>query len=98
MELLRLALDPDWLDHQSTDRLTPPAEWDALGRAVFPGAAVATLDRAHALSWTAPDTGPDACTDLGRAAGCAPGHPAGLNPAAGRAPEPTLRQPGGGRP
>lgn len=75
VELLRLALDPDWLDDQSTDRLTPPAEWDALGRAVFPGAAIAALDRAHALSWTAPDTGPDACTDLGRAAGSAPGHP-----------------------
>lgn len=55
VELLRLGLDPDWLDHQSTDRLLPPAEWDALTRAVFPGAVIATLDRTHALSWTAPD-------------------------------------------
>jgi 2-polyprenyl-3-methyl-5-hydroxy-6-metoxy-1,4-benzoquinol methylase len=54
-ELLRLSLDPDWLDHQSTDRLTPPAEWDALAQSVLPGAAIATLDRAHALSWPAPD-------------------------------------------
>lgn len=58
VELLRLSLDPDWLDHQSTDRLTPPTEWDTLGRSVFPGATIATLDRAHALAWTAPDSGP----------------------------------------
>lgn len=56
VELLRLSLDPDWLDHQSTDRLTPPAEWDALALSVFPDAAIATLDRAHAVSWRAPDS------------------------------------------
>ena len=62
VELLRLALDPDWLDHQHTDRLTPPADWDALARSVFPGATIATLDRAHALSWTAPESSPGART------------------------------------
>ena len=55
VELLRLSLDPDWLDHQATDRLTAPAQWDALTRSVFPDASIATLDRAHALSWRAPD-------------------------------------------
>lgn len=50
-ELLRLSLDPDWLDHQTTDRLLPPAEWDTLARDAFPGATIATLHRAHALHW-----------------------------------------------
>ncbi len=54
VELLRLSLDPDWLDHQATDRLTTPADWDAQARSVFPGATIAVLDRAHALSWQAP--------------------------------------------
>jgi ubiquinone/menaquinone biosynthesis C-methylase UbiE len=55
VELLRLQLDPDWLDHQSTDRLLPPAEWDGRTREVFPGAAITPLYRAHALAWHAPE-------------------------------------------
>jgi 2-polyprenyl-3-methyl-5-hydroxy-6-metoxy-1,4-benzoquinol methylase len=54
-ELLRLSLDPDWLDHQSTDRLLPPAEWDAITRDAFPGAGVTYLHRARALHWRAPN-------------------------------------------
>lgn len=69
VELLRLSLDPDWLDHQHTDRLTPPAEWDALAHTVFPGANIATFGRAHALSWTAPTTGPDRRPDRGPGTG-----------------------------
>lgn len=57
VELLRLSLDRDWLDHQSTDRLSLPADWHAVVRSVFPGATLATFDRTHALSWTAPETG-----------------------------------------
>ena len=53
VELLRLQLDPDWLDHQTTDRLRPREEWDAHCRAVFPGAAITTLHRARALAWGA---------------------------------------------
>lgn len=51
VELLRLQLDPDWLDHQTTDRLWPADEWDRQCRSVFPGAAIAPLHRARALSW-----------------------------------------------
>ncbi|HST64535.1 MAG TPA: class I SAM-dependent methyltransferase [Mycobacteriales bacterium] len=51
VELLRLQLDPDWLDHQTSDRLLPAPEWDAHCRAVFPGASIAALDRARALAW-----------------------------------------------
>lgn len=54
VELLRLQLDPDWLDHQSTDRLLPPGDWDALGHANFPGARITPLHRARALAWRAP--------------------------------------------
>jgi 2-polyprenyl-3-methyl-5-hydroxy-6-metoxy-1,4-benzoquinol methylase len=53
-ELLRLSLNPDWLAHQSTDRLLPPAKWDTIAHDVFPGAGIAQLDRAHALSWHRP--------------------------------------------
>ena len=51
VELLRLQLDPDWLDHQTTDRLLPPDDWAEHCRAVFPGAAITPLHRARALSW-----------------------------------------------
>jgi trans-aconitate methyltransferase len=54
VELLRLQLDRDWLDHQSTDLLRPAEEWDAHARAVFPGATIVPLHRARALAWTAP--------------------------------------------
>lgn len=65
-ELLRLSLDREWLDHQSTDRLLPPADWHAVVRSVFPGAEVATFDRAHALSWTAPEPGTAGPAGAGR--------------------------------
>jgi 2-polyprenyl-3-methyl-5-hydroxy-6-metoxy-1,4-benzoquinol methylase len=53
-ELLRLSLDPDWLDHQRTDRLLPAAEWDAIARDALPGADITTLGRARALRWQYP--------------------------------------------
>lgn len=53
VELLRLQLDPDWLDHQTTDRLLPPDDWTAHCRAVFPGAAITPLHRARAVAWPA---------------------------------------------
>ena len=53
VELLRLQLDQDWLDHQSTDRLRSAEDWDKHARAVFPGASIVPLHRAHALAWTA---------------------------------------------
>lgn len=53
VELLRLSLDPDWLDHQTTDRLLPPEQWDSLTSEVFPGANIAALHRARALRWSA---------------------------------------------
>ena len=52
-ELLRLQLDPAWLDHQTTDRLLPPAEWSAIGRRVLPDCTLTPLHRALALAWTA---------------------------------------------
>lgn len=58
VELLRLQLDPRWLDHQSTDRVLAPEDWDRRARTVFPGAVIAPLHRAHALSWTAPTADP----------------------------------------
>lgn len=54
VELLRLQLDPDWLDHQATDRLTSPETWEDLTRSVFPDARIAPLHRARALAWRAP--------------------------------------------
>jgi SAM-dependent methyltransferase len=53
VELLRLQLDRDWLDHQTSDRLRSAEEWDAHTRAVFPGATFGPLDRARALAWDA---------------------------------------------
>lgn len=51
-ELLGLQLHPDWLAHQTTDRLLPPAEWEAIGRRVLPGSSFTPLHRARALHWT----------------------------------------------
>jgi 2-polyprenyl-3-methyl-5-hydroxy-6-metoxy-1,4-benzoquinol methylase len=51
VELLRLQLDPDWLDHQTSDRLRPTADWDAHCRAVLPGATITPFRRARALDW-----------------------------------------------
>lgn len=54
VELLRLSLDRDWLDHQSTDRLLPPTDWHMAVSSVFPGASRAVFGRAHALACTLP--------------------------------------------
>ena len=54
LELLRLQLAPAWLDHVTTDKLLPPAEWKAIGRAVFPDAVFTPLYRARALHWVNP--------------------------------------------
>jgi SAM-dependent methyltransferase len=51
VELLRLQLDRDWLDHQTSDRLWSAADWDAHCRAVFPGATFTPFRRARALDW-----------------------------------------------
>jgi SAM-dependent methyltransferase len=51
VELLRLQLDADWLDHQTSDRLRSSADWDEHCRAVFPGATITSLRRARALDW-----------------------------------------------
>jgi 2-polyprenyl-3-methyl-5-hydroxy-6-metoxy-1,4-benzoquinol methylase len=70
VELLRLNLDSDWLDHQTTDRLVAPAVWEDTARQVFPGAAIITgLYRSRALVWRAPRplTGPLWTTTHGRA-------------------------------
>lgn len=52
-ELLRLQLSSEWLDHQTTDRLMPPGEWEAISRRILPGCALTPLHRALALCWTA---------------------------------------------
>lgn len=54
LELLRLQLAPAWLDHITTDQLLAPAEWEAIGQAVLPGAVFTPLDRGRALRWTNP--------------------------------------------
>lgn len=51
VELLRLQLDGDWLDHQTSDRLLPPADWDRHCRAVLTGATITPLRRARAVDW-----------------------------------------------
>jgi SAM-dependent methyltransferase len=51
VELLRLQLDPDWLDHQTSERLRSAADWDAHCRAVLPGATITPLHHARALDW-----------------------------------------------
>ncbi|HEV7653134.1 MAG TPA: class I SAM-dependent methyltransferase [Mycobacteriales bacterium] len=52
VELLRLQLDRDWLDHQTTDRLRTADDWDEHCRAVFPGAVLGSLDRARTVAWS----------------------------------------------
>jgi ubiquinone/menaquinone biosynthesis C-methylase UbiE len=54
LELLRLQLAPAWLDHVTTDQLLPAAEWEAIGRSVFPDAVFTPFYRARALHWTNP--------------------------------------------
>ena len=52
VELLRLQLAPAWLDHQTTDRLLPPAEWEQIARRVLPGCRITPLHRALAVCWS----------------------------------------------
>jgi SAM-dependent methyltransferase len=54
VELLRLSLDRDWLDHQTTDRLLPPTDWHLAVASVFPGATGFVFGRAHAMACTRP--------------------------------------------
>jgi SAM-dependent methyltransferase len=58
VELLRLQLDADWLDHQTSDRLHPAEDWDARCRAVLTGATITPLRRARALDWRSCPPGP----------------------------------------
>ena len=51
-ELLRLQLSAAWLDHQTTDRLLPPVEWEQVARKVLPGCRVTPLHRALAVNWS----------------------------------------------
>jgi ubiquinone/menaquinone biosynthesis C-methylase UbiE len=51
VELLRVQLDPDWLDHQSTDRLLSAQDWEETVLTVFPRARLTELYRSRALSW-----------------------------------------------
>jgi SAM-dependent methyltransferase len=57
VELLRLQLDPAWLDHQCTDRLLTAADWEATARRAFPDAEITAMHRARAVRWHAPDPG-----------------------------------------
>lgn len=54
VELLRLRLNRDWLDHRASDRLHPTAEWEHLATRVFPDAAISQLEQARGLHWRAP--------------------------------------------
>jgi ubiquinone/menaquinone biosynthesis C-methylase UbiE len=51
IQLLRLQLDRNWLDHQTTDKLLPPTEWEDTARRVLPGARITEFYRARALHW-----------------------------------------------
>jgi len=53
-ELFRLNLDPDWLDHLTTDRFLSPEQFVQRYGAVFPVAAFTDLYRARALCWQHP--------------------------------------------
>jgi SAM-dependent methyltransferase len=58
LELLRLQLDPAWLDHQTTDRLLTAADWETAARRAFPDAQITPFHRARAVHWHAPDMEP----------------------------------------
>ena len=69
LELLRLLLDPNWLDHAAATAVWPAPDWHRRCLAVFPGARVTALPGplpyspsssdppcgTHALAWTAPE-------------------------------------------
>ena len=54
VELLRLQLNRDWLDHRASDRLHAPEDWERLATRVFPDAAITSLEQARGLHWRAP--------------------------------------------
>ncbi len=51
IEVFRLSISRGWLDHLTADVFLTPAEFDARYSAVFPGAEITSLYRAHALHW-----------------------------------------------
>lgn len=53
LEVLRLQLDPDWLDLRSGDRPLPAEEWETTCRAVFPGVSILSLAGHRAAAWPA---------------------------------------------
>lgn len=52
LELLRLQLDPDWLNHQIAYPPFTASQWDSLSRALLPGAVTTPLHRTRTLLWT----------------------------------------------
>lgn len=58
VELLRLQLDPDWLDHLATYPPLPESTWVASVQNALPGAAITAIgDGIRALTWRAPAAG-----------------------------------------
>jgi ubiquinone/menaquinone biosynthesis C-methylase UbiE len=55
-ELYRLSVEPNWLDHQVSDRPLPPGRFEPVYRAVFPGAGFTPMYRSRAMHW--PEQGP----------------------------------------
>lgn len=53
MELLRLLMHPEWLDHVTTDRFLSPSEFRQRYGAVFPGGQFTDLYYACLLTWQA---------------------------------------------
>ena len=53
-DLLRLQLDSDWLAHQTTDDLVPPAVWREVAARELDGATFVEFDRALGAAWKAP--------------------------------------------
>jgi len=53
-ELLRLNVDPGWLDHLTSDRFLNPQQFAERYGQVFPGARFTDLYRSRAMCWDAP--------------------------------------------
>ena len=53
-ELFRLNVDPDWLDHLTSDRFLDLTQFAERYGGVFPGAAFTDLYRAQAMCWEQP--------------------------------------------
>jgi hypothetical protein len=54
VDLLRLQLNQEWLDHRASGRLHAPADWDLVAGRVPPGAAISSLGPARGLHSRAP--------------------------------------------